>query len=223
MVIPRDERMKRQLLGLLVVLVVGLLLLPFFWSRQAHRPTDGQGLQSSETAGSRVELPIEAMPAPDESLSTEMGLPPVGNSLAQPPAPVPPAPQQPAQEPRVPQPAAPSPRPAAPAIARQQQPQPQARRVTPAAPGPQQAAPADQATSGYAVQVAALADPAKAHAMAVRLSEAGFPASVSPVHSGNKTLYRVRVGQVSNKAVAEALRQRLFEARGLRGQVVSNP
>jgi cell division septation protein DedD len=71
--------------------------------------------------------------------------------------------------------------------------------------------------------VAALADPAKAHAMAVRLSELGFPASVSPVRAGNKMLYRVRVGQVRNRAVAESLQQRLLESRGLQGRVVSNP
>lgn len=213
MAILRDEHMKKQLLGLLVVVVLGLLLLPLFWSRQAHRPADRESSQPPETLGSRVELPIEATPAPDESLSTEMGLPPVGGSLAQPQA----------QEPVVPQGPAQSSRPAVPGVPRQQQPVPQARRSAPAAPVPPRTAPSAQATSGYAVQVVALADPARAHAMAVRLSEAGFPASVSPVRSGSKTLYRVRVGQVSSKAVAESLRQRLFEARGLRGQVVSNP
>lgn len=217
MAILKDERMKKQLLGLVVVVVVGLLLLPLFWSRPARR----EGSKTVEVTEPRIELPVEAAPPPD-SFGAEMGQLPSGSSLAPPPQQpdTPRAPAQPSQQ-------APSwSPPPAPSVPRQQapltQPTPQAR-PAPAPPASRQAAPSAAASRGYAVQVAALGDAGKAHAMAVRLSEMGFPASVSPVRSGNKTLYRVRVGQVSSKAVAESLRQRLLESRGLRGQVVSNP
>ena len=91
MAILRDERMKKQLLGLVVVVVVGLLLLPLFWSRPARR----EGAKTVEVTEPRVELPVEAAP-PSDSFGTEMGQLPGGSSLAPPPQ-QPGAPRSPTQ------------------------------------------------------------------------------------------------------------------------------
>jgi len=79
----------------------------------------------------------------------------------------------------------------------------------------------DAAGGGWAVQVGAFGSADTARKLTQELSGAGFRAFVSPVNRGGKTLYRVRVGPVGDRAGAEQLVPRL-KARGLPTSVVQN-
>jgi len=117
-----------------------------------------------------------------------------------------PAAVQPAPEPR------PEPRPeAAPAPA----PAPVAQ---PATPAPQ---PVATAKGGWAVQVGAFGSAETARKLAKDLGGAGFDAYLSPIPRAGKTLHRVRVGPVADRAEADRLAVRL-KARNLPATVVAN-
>jgi cell division septation protein DedD len=77
------------------------------------------------------------------------------------------------------------------------------------------------AAGGWAVQVGAFSSAETARKLVRDFGGAGYGAFVSPVNRGGKTLYRVRVGGVADKAGAEQLAQRL-KARGLPATVVRN-
>lgn len=78
-------------------------------------------------------------------------------------------------------------------------------------------------TTGWAVQVGALADPADANALRDRLRAAGFTAYVETLRTASGTLYRVRVGPEIQRANAERLRDSLKARFALDGQVVAHP
>jgi DedD protein len=78
-------------------------------------------------------------------------------------------------------------------------------------------------TSGWAVQVGALADPADANALRDRLRGGGYAAYVETLRTERGTLYRVRVGPEIQRANAERLRDTLKARFGLDGQVVAHP
>ena len=79
----------------------------------------------------------------------------------------------------------------------------------------------DAAGGGWAVQVGAFGSADTARKLTQELGGAGYRAFVSPVNRGGKTLYRVRVGPVGDRAGAEQLVPRL-KARGLPTSVVQN-
>lgn len=78
-------------------------------------------------------------------------------------------------------------------------------------------------TTGWAVQVGALADPADANALRDRLRAGGFTAYVETLRTAGGTLYRVRVGPEIQRANAERLRDSLKARFALDGQVVAHP
>jgi cell division septation protein DedD len=78
-------------------------------------------------------------------------------------------------------------------------------------------------TTGWAVQVGALADPADANALRDRLRAGGFTAYVETLRTDSGTLYRVRVGPEIQRANAERLRDSLKARFALDGQVVAHP
>lgn len=80
---------------------------------------------------------------------------------------------------------------------------------------------AGAAGGGWAVQVGAFGSADTARKLAQELGGAGYRAFVSPVNRAGKTLYRVRVGPVGDRAGAEQLVPRL-KARGLPTSVVQN-
>ena len=87
---------------------------------------------------------------------------------------------------------------------------------------PVAAAPATPTGEGWAVQVGTFASSSNATALAASLEARGYAAFVSPVATGGKTLYRVRVGPTADVEAARALEQRL-EKEGRQVDVVRQP
>ena len=77
------------------------------------------------------------------------------------------------------------------------------------------------ARGGWAVQVGAFGSADAANKLVRQLQSADFAAYVAPVSRSGKTLHRVRVGPVTERAGAEALVPAL-KARGLPATVVAN-
>ena len=77
------------------------------------------------------------------------------------------------------------------------------------------------ARGGWAVQVGAFGSAEAANKLVRQLQSADFAAYVAPVSRSGKTLHRVRVGPVTERAGAEALVPAL-KARGLPATVVAN-
>ena len=77
------------------------------------------------------------------------------------------------------------------------------------------------ARGGWAVQVGAFGSADAANKLVRQLQSADFAAYVAPVSRSGKTLHRVRVGPVTQRAGAEALVPAL-KARGLPATVVAN-
>jgi cell division septation protein DedD len=64
-------------------------------------------------------------------------------------------------------------------------------------------------SSGFAVQIAALPDLQEARRSVERLTAAGYPAFLSPTSVGQVSLYRVRVGPLKTRRLAEDVAGRL--------------
>ena len=71
------------------------------------------------------------------------------------------------------------------------------------------AAAASTSESGWAVQLGVFASRENAERLALEVRVKGFKASVSPVTSGSRKLYRVRVGPTADRAAAQELQGRL--------------
>jgi DedD protein len=65
------------------------------------------------------------------------------------------------------------------------------------------------ATGGWAVQVGSFSAQDKAEQIAAKLKGQGYPAFVGSVKVNGKTLYRVRVGAMADRAAADATLQKL--------------
>lgn len=104
---------------------------------------------------------------------------------------------------------------------------PAAAKPTPAVPKPAPPAvvvPKAAATSvGFAVQVGAFAQASEANALRDRLRAAGFTAFVQPVATDKGSLNRVRVGPVSTRAEADALKAQVAAKTGVAGIVRPHP
>jgi DedD protein len=71
------------------------------------------------------------------------------------------------------------------------------------------AAAASTSESGWAVQLGVFASRENAERLALEVRVKGFKAAVSPVTSGSRKLYRVRVGPTADRAAAQELQGRL--------------
>ncbi len=67
----------------------------------------------------------------------------------------------------------------------------------------------NSATGGWVVQVGSFSAQDKAQQIATKLKGQGFQAFVGPVQVNGKTLYRVRVGDLADRAGADAMLQKL--------------
>jgi len=227
-----EESLKARLIGAAVLVALAVLLIPELLSgRKAVEPVAEEGTGSRGTRTFTIELGQEpgqatrsqptstaAAPAPatvastgvptDAKAAAEVLVEPQVEPTAETPPPTPAEAAAPAttpakvvQEPK----AASTTAEAAPA-------------ATHADPKPP---PALTASGGWAVQVGAFSAAETARKLVKDLGGAGYRAFVSPVSKGGKTLYRVRVGPVGDKAGAEQVAQRL-KARGLPATVVQN-
>jgi cell division septation protein DedD len=108
---------------------------------------------------------------------------------------------------------------APPATAKIEAPKPQP--ATPPAPKP---APAPAAANvGFAVQLAAFANPADATALRDRARAAGFSAFTETVKTDKGTLTRVRIGPVTDRAEADQLKAQVQTKLGIAGIVRPHP
>jgi cell division septation protein DedD len=89
-----------------------------------------------------------------------------------------------------------------------------------AAPKPHQAAPEGSGSGGWGVQLGVFASKENAERLAVDVRTKGFKVSVSPVTSGKRKLYRVRVGPAADKSAAQDLQSKLKAAGRPGGTVV---
>jgi DedD protein len=76
--------------------------------------------------------------------------------------------------------------------------------------------------AGWAVQIASYAASSRAQKVAGDLKTKGFDAFVMPFKTGDKTLYRVRVGPEDERKAADADAAKL-RAHGITGAVVKHP
>ena len=79
---------------------------------------------------------------------------------------------------------------------------------------------APKATGGWAVQLGVFASHENAERLALEVRVKGFRASVSPVTSGGRKLYRVRVGPTADRNAAQELQAKLKAAGRPAGTVV---
>lgn len=95
--------------------------------------------------------------------------------------------------------------------------------AAPAAAPPASRAPVATKGAGWSVQVGSFGDLQNAQSLAARLRQHQHDAQVSTLVLDGRTLYRVRVGHMSRREEAEALRARIEQSMGLNGRVVPNP
>jgi cell division septation protein DedD len=81
-------------------------------------------------------------------------------------------------------------------------------------------APAANTESGWAVQLGVFASRDNAEHLVLNLRSKGFKASVSPLTSGGRRLFRVRVGPTADRSAAQELQGRLKAAGRPGGTVV---
>jgi DedD protein len=212
-----DETLKARLIGASILVVLAVVLVPELLSgrKQAAGVAAGENARGTRTytidlggavaAGSR--LPAEpnapAAAAPEAVPSTGTEPAPQMPDPAATPADGEPA--SASRETPAPSSAVPEPAPAA---------RPLADEVKPAA------ASVAPVKGGLAVQVGAFGSAATARKLADDLQGAGYSAYVAPLAKAGKTLYRVRVGPVADRAAADKLVAQL-EGRKLPATVVT--
>jgi len=218
-----EQTLQARLIGATVLVALAVLLIPELLSgRKTVEPAVEEGAAAKGTRSFTIELgspggstsvpgpsapsataQASRAPAPagepgtlDETPQSGAALDPPDVAAAAGPAPSPPAEQAADSD-------------AAPASA------------APAASSPpaESAKPAE--VGGWVVQVGAFGSGDAARRLVDELSAAGFEAHVAPVTRSGRTLHRVRVGPVAERAAADQLAQRLG-ARGLPAAVVEN-
>lgn len=218
-----DHALKARLIGAAVLVALAVLFIPELLS--GRKPAVPVTAQADSARGMRT-FTIELAGTPGSSRATQgesspapaaMPLPKSEPAVAPSAAVVGPAVTGPAtagsSEAKV---TGPQSQPAAAATAASTESQRDAA-VTPE-PAPAQVIPA---RGGWAVQVGAFGSAEAAKKLVRQLQSADFAAYVAPVSRSGKTLHRVRVGPVTERAGAEALVPAL-RARGLPATVVAN-
>jgi len=212
-----DEQLKARLIGGAIVVLIAVLLVPELLSgRKAAGPAEPESGAAPGTRSFTIELGGRSeVPAGDASTSAE----PVSEAesadspavaAAEPrEAPAPTSEPAPAPERTAPAGSAPQADRAAPATARPADDTAAAGAVRPAA------------TGAWAVQVGAFGSEKSARTLADQLVADGFDAFVTATIRSGKTLHRVRVGPVPDRASADRLAARLKQ-RKLPAAVVAN-
>jgi DedD protein len=202
-----ERKVKERLIGAGVLLAAAIILIPEMLSgpkeemppvAQAAQPSADAPIKSysidlNRSQASRQPAPAtETTPAPPPET-----LPAASPAVA--------AQEKPAQEKPVPE------KPAPEAIVKHEPPTvvtpPPAAESKPKSAAPKSGSP--KSGSEWAVQVGSFASKATAEKVAQSLKTGGYTAFVMPVTSGTSTLYRVRVGPVSQRGDADALQRKL--------------
>ncbi len=207
---PVDRHLKERMVGAVVLVATAVILIPEMLSgpRSTSQLPAAPTTENRSTVDESTKLKTYSIdlskPAPAASVPTTTV------PTAEPEPPAAPATTTPAStsdrivataappaEDSLPNTAAPPPkpepsRPASPSSSLAESP-----RTTPTAP------------SGWAVQVGSFGVRATSERIAADLKREGFSAFVVAFHSGNQTMYRVRVGPERNREAAEALLRKL--------------
>ena len=222
-----EDALKARLIGATVLVALAVLLIPELLS--GRKPSEPAAAPAEAGRGTRT-FTIELDGASGTPVVTQVARSPAPTTA--PPALPTPEPEaaQVAGEARVADAGTPT---AAPSDGKVTGPQQQPSSSAPvAAPAPRPEAdtrPAPEpaqarvipARGGWAVQVGAFGSAEAANKLVRQLQAADFAAYVAPVSRSGKTLHRVRVGPVTERAGAEALVPAL-KARGLPATVVAN-
>jgi len=220
-----DHALKARLIGAAVLVALAVLLIPELLSgRKTAVPVTAQADAARGTRTFTIELagvPGNSRVGQDKSSPTPAAMPVPTSEPAV-------APSAAAAGPAVTGPATagssegkmtePQTQPASAAPVTEPEPRPEAvaRSAPESAP-----APVVPARGGWAVQVGAFGSAEAANKLVKQLQSADFAAYVAPVSRSGKTLHRVRVGPVTERAGADALVPAL-KARGLPATVVAN-
>jgi cell division septation protein DedD len=222
-----EESLKARLIGAVVLVALAVLLIPELLSGRkpaepvaeeaaGPRGTRSFTIELGQAPGQATRSPMtSAAPAPSAAESSAAPAAATAGTGAEPPA-------EPAASPDREPTAAPAPGPAR--VAQGAQSSPSSVETAPPAPPRAEAKPPPGPSApgaGWAVQVGAFGSADTARRLSQDLGGAGYRAFVSPVNRGGRTLYRVRVGPVDDRAGAEQLVPRL-KARGLPATVVRN-
>jgi cell division septation protein DedD len=220
-----EEPLKARLIGAAVLVALAVLLIPELLSGlKAVEPVAEEGTGARGTRTFTIELGTGA------GQSARAGTTPAPAAASAPQAAPKPSAEAPPAGPEVePEgelqagPAASLPEPEPAVVAPAPKVEPPAASAPAAAPAASaQAAPAPPATGrGWLIQVGAFGSADTARSLVKTLTAAGYPAHVSPLTRGGKTLHRVRVGPEDERASAEKLAERL-KARGLPATIVQN-
>jgi cell division septation protein DedD len=174
---------------------------------QPGAPTSDASKEQSEAPPAAGSPAMSSQPAASTPPNSQAAGPPAANT--QPPK---------SQAVSAPQPAhaAPAPRSEAPKPARAAAAAEKSPKTHPAA----TASAPSASESGWGVQLGVFASRENAERLALDVRVKGFKASVSPVTSGSRKLYRVRVGPTADRAAAQELQARLKAAGRPGGAVV---
>lgn len=185
--------LKERLIGAVVLVVLGVIIIPFF-IKSSPSPdstvTQSVSLPAADATGvqQQVTLPLSATAAPAAPAAATQA---PATAVARAPAPVL---SQPAAKPAVHN----IPRAAAPAV------------------------PASTASGRWTVQVGSYGSQANADKVVASLKQHGLRGSVSHFIKAGHTYYRVRVGSYAERGDAEKAASAVAKAIGGKPQVVSN-
>jgi DedD protein len=229
------KRARRRLIGAIALVILAVLLLPMLLDQEPRPVTQNISVTiPSQSSGPFVSKIVPVTPAGKAEGKAKAAPPPV--AAAEPP-PAPPAPEaQPKPEPVPPLVKAPRPEAVPPAppqeavVEAKPAPTPKAEAKPKAEPKteakaepktkPKADAKADAAAGGFAVQVAALADPDKVKELQARITEGGLKSYTEPVATAKGPVTRVRAGPFPTRAAAEEARDKL-KSLGLPGTVIA--
>ena len=220
-----EESLKARLIGAVVLVALAVLLIPEMLSgRKAAEPVVEEGAGSRGTRSFTIELGQAAGQGARSSVTPAVPAPGAADPGAAPVAASGDTGAEPPTDPAATKDAGAAAASASARVSQVPQSTPPAVTATPDAaqrtePKPPPAP--DAAGGGWAVQVGAFGSADTARKLTQELGGAGYRAFVSPVNRGGKTLYRVRVGPMGDRAGAEQLVPRL-KARGLPTSVVQN-
>ena len=225
-----EPAMKQRLLGAAVIVGLAVLILPWLLDGSGTRdieeippPPQPETAQTGPIVrDDSVPLPPpERAPEPESEPGPEPGSEPESEPESEPlfePPVIRPETESPPPEVVTPEPAVPASQPPP-------SPAPAPEPSVPPAPRPSASAPAkpDAAAVSWVVQVGSFSEQDKAQALRDRLRAAGYKGFVDEFTSGKgKTMYRVRVGPVPERAEADALQQRLRSEQRLDGYVTQH-
>jgi len=188
--------LKERLIGAVVLVVLGVIIIPFF-IKSSPSPdstvTQAVSLPPADATGAQqqVSLPLTATAAPAVPAAATQAAAP---ALA--PAPAPAASQTAASKPAV--------------------------HAIPRSAAPAPAMPASSSDGKWTVQVGSYGSQANADKVVASLKQHGLHGSVSHFIKGGHTYYRVRVGAYAEHGDAERAAAAVAKAVGGKPQVVSN-